>query len=151
MSEQEIVLAGTPKGRPSSYTISIANEICDRLALGESLRGICRDDHMPHPITVYRWIREHDDFRNHYAIAREDQGYTSADEIIELRRQLLLGEITHNQARVAIDSLKWEASKRVPKVFGDKLDLTSSDRSMSPAGLSALYGDDEDSDKNQGE
>lgn len=144
MIEQEIVPAGAPLGRPSSYSEGIATEICVRLAMGESLRGICLDDHMPHQVTVYRWIREHDDFRNQYACAREDQGHTSADDVNDIRCKLLSGEITHNQARVAIDSLKWEASKRVPKVYGDKLDLTSSDGSMTPKGLADFYADNGD-------
>lgn len=46
-----------------------------------------------------------------------------------------------------------QAAEEVGDAFTNrhKFDHTSSDRSMSPAGLSALYGDDEDSDKNQGE
>ena len=34
---------------------------------------------------------------------------------------MLDGKITPEQARVAIDSLKWSAGKRKPKVYGDRI------------------------------
>src|SRR4051812_20660843 len=36
-------------GGPSIHADALAHEICDRIAAGESLRAICRDDHMPGP------------------------------------------------------------------------------------------------------
>ena len=33
-------------GRPTKYNAKIADEICERLALGQSLREICRDPKM---------------------------------------------------------------------------------------------------------
>ena len=43
-------------GRPSKYSTEISEEICMRLANGEPLRQICRDDHMPAWQTVYDWM-----------------------------------------------------------------------------------------------
>ena len=40
-------LAKIKKGRPRLYTYEIAEEICERLAEGETLRSVCRDKHMP--------------------------------------------------------------------------------------------------------
>ena len=40
-------VAKIKKGRPSLYTYEIAEEICERLAKGETLRSVCRSDHMP--------------------------------------------------------------------------------------------------------
>ena len=34
-------------GRPSTYSQEIADEVCRRLAGGESLRAICRDEGIP--------------------------------------------------------------------------------------------------------
>ena len=34
-------------GRPSTYGQEIADEVCRRLAGGESLRAICRDEGIP--------------------------------------------------------------------------------------------------------
>jgi Bacteriophage Sf6, terminase small subunit-like len=36
-------------GRPSIHADALAPEICDRIAAGENLGAICRDDHMPGP------------------------------------------------------------------------------------------------------
>lgn len=47
-------------GRPSKYTPELAQEICERLANGEPLRQICRDDHMPSWVAIYDWMRRDD-------------------------------------------------------------------------------------------
>lgn len=52
-------LPNTALGRPSSYCTELADEICERLACGESLRTICADDGMPHRTTVIRWLSRH--------------------------------------------------------------------------------------------
>jgi hypothetical protein len=47
----------------SSYTDELAMEICGRLASGESLRAICRDDPaMPTEMTVWNWARANPEF-----------------------------------------------------------------------------------------
>ncbi|HHA1412828.1 MULTISPECIES: hypothetical protein [Enterobacter cloacae complex] len=43
-------------GRPSDYSEELAESIRLRLAEGESLRSVCRDDGMPCKQTVLRWI-----------------------------------------------------------------------------------------------
>ena len=45
------------RGRPSIRTREIENEICRRIACGESLRRICLDERMPCRDTVFRWLR----------------------------------------------------------------------------------------------
>ena len=44
-------------GRPSIRTKEIEQEICARIAHGESLRHICLDPKMPCRDTVFRWLR----------------------------------------------------------------------------------------------
>jgi hypothetical protein len=58
------------RGGQDTYTEAIAEEICDRLANGEFLRVICRDDHMPAWRTVYAWIEARPDFDARIARAR---------------------------------------------------------------------------------
>lgn len=68
--------------RPSSYTAEIADVICTRLAAGESLRAICRDEGMPDEATVRRWAwdeRLAPGFPPQYARARE-LGYDAMAE-----------------------------------------------------------------------
>lgn len=47
-------------GRPSKYSPELAKEICERLANGEPLRKICRDDHMPVWSVIYDWMAKDD-------------------------------------------------------------------------------------------
>ena len=56
------------RGRPSKYTKAVADEICLRLAKGETLRSICRDEHMPHEATVRQWaVQDYEGFYTHDA------------------------------------------------------------------------------------
>ena len=50
----EDAAADRARGRPSRFSDEISEEICRRLAGGESLRSICRSEAMPHLATVLR-------------------------------------------------------------------------------------------------
>ena len=120
-------------GRPTTYTQEIADEICERLSNGESLRKICRDDHMPQESTVRGWvIYDRENFYAQYTKAREIQAMRWAEEILEIsddpaertmEGKIDTGDVNHKRLRV--DTRKWLLSKVLPKVYGDKLDLTS--------------------------
>ena len=47
-------------GRPSTFSDEIFDVICDRLANGETLSQICRDDPLQNRETVMRWARNDD-------------------------------------------------------------------------------------------
>ena len=118
------------EGRPTDYSEELAKLICERLANGESLIAICKDETLPHRSTVHDWLNpKHSTyqsaFADKYARAREDQADYKADEIEDIANRVLTGEINPNAARVAIDAKKWTASKLRPKRYGDKLDVTS--------------------------
>lgn len=56
----------------TTYTRAIADEICQRLAAGEGLRALCREEAMPPRRTVQEWVkRDVDGFAARYAQARE--------------------------------------------------------------------------------
>lgn len=59
-------------GRPSKYSQTLVESICERLALGEPLAQICRDEGMPHPSTVRDWMAAREDVSRAIARARED-------------------------------------------------------------------------------
>lgn len=122
-------------GRPSAFTEEIRDEICNRIAGGESLRSICREDHIPALSTVLLWVvHNRNGFSEHYHAAREAAGYAHADEALELRHMLYSGEIDHQSAKVILDSLKWGAEKMAPKKHSQRqeIDHSSSDGSMTP-------------------
>jgi hypothetical protein len=79
--------------------------------------------------TILRWLAENEEFRKQYARAHEMQGDRDADTIREITRRVIGPlkpdelPIGAQEARIAIDALKWSAGKRKPKVYGDKIDI----------------------------
>jgi terminase small subunit-like protein len=59
--------------RPSSYTPEQVEAICALIAQGKSLRSICERADMPSKSMVMRWLAEHEEFRDQYARAHEQQ------------------------------------------------------------------------------
>lgn len=108
-----------PVGRPSIYTDDLANEICERIANGESLVKICRDDDMPSRETVYAWLRESSQFSDMYAHAREQQAHYFVDEMIEIADKVLEDSAAVQKARLQIDTRKWAAAKLNKAAYGD--------------------------------
>lgn len=125
-------------GRPSDFTPEVANEICERLIGGESLREICEDGHLPSARTVHRWLVVNEEFRQQYAHAREAQADTLFDDILDIaddgrndwmerkgRGDEDLGWKENGEAisrsRLRVDARKWMASKLAPKKYGEKV------------------------------
>ncbi len=104
-------------GRPSTFTPEVAKEICRRLALGESLIQICRDDGMPDRGTIYNWLHAHSDFFNEYARARDIQADVLAEETVTIADE----STDPAKARLQVDARKWFASKVAPKKYGDRI------------------------------
>jgi len=114
----------------------MVDEICRRIAEGESLRSICRDEHTPAMSTVTLWIVDgkHPDFSARYQQAREAAGYSHADQITEVAQKLESEQIKPDVARVILDARKWAAERMAPKSHSPRSiqDHQSSDGSMSP-------------------
>ena len=60
------------RGRPSKYSAAIAKVICERLASGETLRAICKDQTLPSERAVRSWAmdppskKSNSAYRQHY-------------------------------------------------------------------------------------
>jgi hypothetical protein len=129
---------------PFEFSQAIADEICERLSRGESLRKICgvdRDDFLPGQTTVFRWLSENDGFVKQYARARELQAEHYVDEIVEIADAPNATIDVETGApvlsdpqrdRLRIDARKWVASKLAPKKYGDKLAHVGGDDSDQP-------------------
>lgn len=118
--------------RPSKYSEELVNKICERIADGESLRAICREDGMPDHNTVIRWKNEKPEFCSQYARAREDQADGLFDQALGILKEDFKDNVDVQAAKVRLDVIKWTAGKLAPKKYGDKIDMTSSDGTMSP-------------------
>jgi hypothetical protein len=115
---------GAKTGRPTDYTPEFGDAICAEIAGGISLKKICEKKTMPSRQTVYTWFRLHEEFLDNYTRAKDDSADALADDIIEISQGVLKKKYDPQAARVAIDGMKWSASKLKPKKYGDKLDLT---------------------------
>lgn len=137
------------------YTEELAQRICLLLVEGTPMRKICLQDGMPSETTVYRWLQsdEHPGFRELYARAREGQAHRMLDEIIEIADDASrdVVEISAGYSdeegndktrdverftavsrdKLKIDTRKWAMAKLAPKVYGDKLDVTSDNKPLS--------------------
>ena len=122
--------AKSKTGRPSEYTDTIFNEICDKLADGKSLKSICETEEMPSKATFYNWINNSKDLLDKYARAKDDSSDALADDIQDIGEKVLTGIYEANNARVAIDAKKWIASKLKPKKYGDKIDMTTNGKDL---------------------
>ncbi len=125
MTQEPVIKNGGPRrpGRPSTYTSSMGEQICERIAEGEPLTKICKDRQIPAYRTVLSWRVANEEFQHMYARARQDAADTLADQIRELAGRVERGELEPNAGRVAIDALKWIASKLKPKQYGDRAQL----------------------------
>lgn len=121
-------MENSPKGpgRPSAYSDELADTICERMANGESLRNICRDDGFPDRNTVLRWLakQEHAEFAAKYARAREAQADYLAEDMQDVADGAKPEDV--QVARLRVLTMQWRASKLAPKRYGDKLDATLS-------------------------
>lgn len=132
------------RGRPSLYSPALADSICARLAEGESLRSICRDEAMPCAATVFVWLDADKEFQTKYARAREIQAELNAADIIEIaddgtndwmERKNADGECTGwvengeaiRRSALRVATRQWTAEKLLPKKYGAKLALGGSD------------------------
>jgi hypothetical protein len=120
-------------GRPSLATPELMEEICERLAAGDSMVQICRDPDMPGLRTVMRWAAEDASFGTEYARAREAQAEVMDDKILSAADEAT----AENSAavRVKVDAYKWRAAKLAPKRYGDKTLLGSDPDNPLPAGF----------------
>lgn len=125
-----------PPHRPTIYTEELAKTICQRIANGESVRSIARDDSMPAASTIFDWALNNPIFSEHYVRAKEIGAEIEFEELQDMAdsaKTSIVGDDKSDNARVqavklSVDTKKWALSKKLPKKYGDKLDLTSDNK-----------------------
>lgn len=114
---EEADQAKAKTGRPSLFTESLAEEICRRLAMGEPLAKICRDDDMPAYSTVRKWEAENPEFSALSARAKVDGTHYMADECLDIAD----GDDDPADKRIRIDTRLRLIGKWNRHVYGEKL------------------------------
>lgn len=145
-SEDNWLKVPKKNGRPSKYTKELADAICERLAMGESMRTVCIEETMPAMSTIFKWLRENDQFSEQYARAKQESADAMAEEIldiadngtndwetIELENGYEKEVINHEvlaRSRLRVDTRKWLMAKMKPKKYGDKIDMTTNGKEL---------------------
>ncbi|WP_142253172.1 terminase small subunit protein [Bradyrhizobium sp. UNPF46] len=151
-------------GRPTKFTKTLGAKICERIAEGESIRTIVKDDNMPSASTIFRWLLDEDkkEFWEQYEKARNIQAELMFEELLEIaddgsndyiERERQDGEtytVLDNEhiqrSRLRVDTRKWYLSKVLPKKFGEKIDLTSLGEQVAVAGFNFLKNENNHAD-----
>lgn len=126
-------------GRPPMFTQEIADIICNRLADGESLRRICKDENMPSKTTVFKWLADerYVNFADQYARAREAQAESLVEECLDIAddssndyvekenadgsKSVVVDKEHIARSKLRVDTRKWWAARLAPKKYGDRL------------------------------
>ena len=117
--------------RLTEYNFDLCIEICDKVADGLNIMDILASkDNYPSWSTFRRWKNDNEELRTLYVNSQQDKGIALEKEIDDTMALLKLGTIDASTANVIIQTLKWKMSKFYPKMFGDKLDLTSKDEKI---------------------
>jgi hypothetical protein len=130
-----------------SEKTEIVNRICENIEKNkDSLRNTLLLDNMPSMSTFLKWINEDAFKQNQYAHACEVRADAIFDEMLEIaddgtndymekiRRDGTSEEVLNSEhvqrSKLRIDARKWMLSKMNPKKYGDKLDLTTDNKSL---------------------
>ena len=124
------VATGRPRGghlqpdgsREHLYSVELADEICRRIANGETLYEVCEDPAIPVSASAVRqWdLDDRDGFSAKYASAKRQLIEAWSDQLVRIADNQLLEP---NDRRVRIDTRKWLMSKLNPARYGDKVTL----------------------------
>jgi hypothetical protein len=134
------------------YSDELGREICEMVAKSPcGLRKLCAvNSHWPDAATILDWANTDDSFGNQYARAKMLQIQLLADDIIDISADGSHDTITKidkrgntyqscdhewlGRSRLRVDSAKWLASKLLPKIYGEKIQVEAiTDDSVSKA------------------
>ena len=107
------------RGRWSTFTPELGEEICWRLANGESLKSIGMDPRMPSSATVLYWARRYPAFGDAYAQARAMMADSLSDMALEVAMTTNPREVWADRLRV--DTIRWLAARQAPRKYCERV------------------------------
>lgn len=120
-------ISNMPAGRPTTYSLEIAIEICTEISLGGDVVDILKKKKYPSFPTWCKWKRENDELLKLYVNSVQDKSDIELHEMNEIQQELRDGKLTPAQANVLIQTIKWKLAKFYPKMYGERqeLDITT--------------------------
>jgi hypothetical protein len=123
-SKQNLAICN--QGRPTLYSDDLGTRLCELLAEGNTLSSICKEHpDLPSERTIRRWALDPEHpFSPQYARAREVGYHKMADDLLDIADsdETEPGSVARDRLRT--DSRKWLLSKALPKIYGDKIELS---------------------------
>jgi len=107
-------------GRPSSYTETKAAAIIAGILTGEAVTQVLKRNGMPSRPTLFRWLEDHEGFRNTYARAKEFALDLEAEEIKGIADGVVRGA-THQEVarqRLRMEAREWRLTHMLPNKYG---------------------------------
>lgn len=118
-----------------NMTDELFDEICERMVNGESVRSICKDDHMPAISTLMKILRTNPDRTSQYALAMQMRADAMFEETLNIADDgsndymlknaddptsfALNGEHVQ-RSKLRVDTRKWAMGRMNPKKYGEK-------------------------------
>ena len=103
--------------RPVVFDEALGEAVCERLAAGSlGLEAVCSASDLPSSATVYRWLVDYPEFAAKYGEARRIQAHRMFDEARAIAKAATTKSVA--VAKLRIDTLKWQAAKLAPRVYG---------------------------------
>ena len=131
----------------------LATDVCDLIVeKGCSTRLACKESNISRK-KFYELIQTDTELGNQYARAKEIDAERFADEILEIAdgsdndyvntEEGVKFQSEHVQrAKLRVDTRKWLLSKRLPKKYGDKVDVTTGGKPIESVGTSIIAFED---------
>lgn len=134
-------------GRPSEYTQELADKICEQLAVGYSLRTVSKDAELPSVETIFKWLRTNPEFLEQYARAKQEAADAMAEDILDISDDATNDWMEDNydkgktpgyalngeniqRSKLRVDTRKFLMAKMKPKIYGDKIDMTTNGKDL---------------------
>ena len=115
--------------RPNKYNFELCKNICELVANGQNIIKVLDSNNVfPSWSTFRRWKRDNEELRTLYINSVQDKAEAIEGEMDEYKEMLLAKEIDPATYNTLVQTLKWKMAKFYPKMFGDKIDLTSDNK-----------------------
>lgn len=119
----EVKVGKKKTGRPTTYTQEIGAAICEAVADGKHLMPTLDALGVKWGV-MCGWLDIHPSFAAMYARAGERRADRDFEGLDQLAADMLRGDVDPQVGREVANIRKWALSKRLPKKYSDRVDMT---------------------------
>ena len=127
--------------RRDSYSPIIGEKICQRLAGGENLYEICKEDGFPSTSTVFQWLMHHTDFERLYYRARQYWAEAQFEQAVQVSRTPAVGVVTKTDGKgnttvieadnvehrkLLVQTIQWGLTRVYPARYSERINQSIS-------------------------